>query len=108
MPECYCDSAYHPDGRCQSGKGTNAMKEPKSYREEGITYFVGPFLYDEQIYVDCYKLRAVTYNWYNKPTGKMGVHTIFLFPEDVKKLPQLIAHWNRTEEWVYSQETGGI
>jgi hypothetical protein len=78
------------------------METPKAYREVGITYFVPPFTYQEEIYVGCYRLLPVVYRWKHAPTGREGTHTVYLFPEDVKRFPLLLAHWNRCEEWEYT------
>lgn len=78
------------------------MKDPTCYREADVTYYVGPFTSEEQIFVDCYKLRAMRYGWRHNPTGRTGHHTVYVFPEDVKRFPRLVAHWNRTKEWTYS------
>jgi hypothetical protein len=79
------------------------MQDPRAYREAGVTYFVPPFTEGENLYVNCYKLVPITYQWKNKPTGRMGTHIVFLFPEDVKRFPSLLQQWNRTQEWEYSK-----
>jgi len=78
------------------------METPKAYREAGVTYFVPPFTDQEQVYVDGHKLVPVASKWKHVPTGDEGVHIVYLFPEDVKRFPLLLDHWNRTEQWRYS------
>lgn len=74
----------------------------KAYREAGITYWVPPFTEAEEIYLGSYRCLPVVYRWTHKPTGRTGTHTVYMFPEDVKHFPTLLAHWNRTEEWEYT------
>lgn len=76
------------------------MMEPKAFREAEITYFVPPFSSEEQIYIDCYKLERVTYQWKHLPSGKTGQHSVCLF--DKNDIHRLIGHWNRTKDWEYS------
>ena len=78
------------------------MKTPREYREANVTYLVPPFTNTEDIFVRRYGLLPVVYKWKNVPTGRTGTHTVYLFPEDVKRFPNLLAHWNRTAEWKYT------
>lgn len=70
------------------------------YREVGITYCVPPFLKKEEKAVR--GMVPIVYYWHYRPTGRRGTHIVFIFPEDEKRFPSLLAHWNRTENWHYS------
>jgi hypothetical protein len=78
------------------------MNEPKMFREVGITYCVPPFSYLEEIAV--HSMLPVVYRWTNKRTGRTSTHTVRLFPEDVSRFPDLLAHWNKIlpSEWEYT------
>lgn len=72
-------------------------KEPKLYCEAGIHYYVPPFAADEII---PFGICHVRYYWRHKPTGRSGMHYVYLLQPG--KMNVLIEHWNRTENWEYS------
>ena len=77
------------------------MQEPRMCREAGITYCSPSFLEEEKLWVSIY-MRPVTYKWKHITSGGTGFHVVYVFTEDVKRFPLLLAHWNRAEDWEYS------
>jgi len=80
--------------------------EPEYLHEHGIFYFhVRPRI----------KLhlcdRVFTYRWFHKPSGKTGTDQVVVadwrhqrFIGREQAFTDLLHHWNRTEEWVYTPE----
>lgn len=73
----------------------------KMFHEAGVTYCVPPFTRDEQINVDYSGMQPIAYR-YRHCGGHEGTDTVYIFPEGKKDFLNLLAHWNRAEDWTYT------